>query len=515
MSSRSNRYLIFLSLLVLIQAGFFVFYGYTRHTNYLTSIIDLGQFDQAIWGFLNGHPFLNTVLFNAESSWLGGHFNLILLLFVPFYAIVPSVNWLIIAQSLALSFTAIPLFFLSRKMFNSDAVACLWAIAYLFNPFVLNAAAWDFHAVTLAVPFIALAFYALECKNFRLLCCCCLIVLICKEHFGLLLVGFGLLWAIKYREARPALILVLLGSGCFVLIVGVLMPFFNPSGDLLMVSTGEGQLSRYKWLGDSAGEVFLHILNNPVEVVRTILFSMNGWIYLFLLALPLLFLPLLEFWALLPGIADFMVNLLSSNATPRSVYSYHSATLIPVVMAAAIYGLRRAGRRLTLVVTVAVLLVSMVMGCFLSTFYPLPGGFFSWDLRQNTPLNDLVIHRVQERVGPRSVSVQSNIGAHFSQRMELYRFPNRVGDAEMIVLNLESPTWRIEGHNPVYVGTLAHHLQMDPRVYLSSIEDLLSDERYGVVLWDAPWLVLEKDVAHNQDVKPIEAHVQKLIVDWQ
>jgi len=516
---RISKHLFVVIFLALVQMLFFSFYGYMRHYNYLTSINDLGQFDQAVWGFLNGTPFLNSIYFDTRASWLCQHFNLILVSFVPFYVIHPTALWLVFAQAIALPLAAIPLFFLAKKIFKSENIACLWSIIYMCNPYVLNAASWDFQAVTLAVPLIVLGYYALEYKNFWLLLISCLFILLCKEHFGLLVVGFGLLWAIRYHKIKPALFLVLLGVTCFAIIVGVLMPMLSPTGDLLMMSSGKGQLSRYEWLGGSAGEVFFHIINNPIDIIRTILVTMQGWAYLFCLALPFLCFSLVEFWLLLPGLADFAVNLLSANPMPRSIYAYHSVTLVPVFLVSAMYGLLRCSKycrkSFVLGVTLSCLSVSVILGYSLSSFYPLPGVFNSWSPTRIFPYHDPVLSEVKELVGTRSASVQANLGAHFSQRMEVYPFPKKIGQVDMIILNLESPTRNKQGHDPGMIGTLAHHLQLDPQIYLETVEELLSDNRYGVVLWKKPWLVLEKNVSHKKDVENIELWLQTLAIEWK
>ena len=53
---------------------------------YMSSINDLGTFDQAVWGTLHGDFFLNTHnMFNAPINYFGIHFRPILLMFLPFY----------------------------------------------------------------------------------------------------------------------------------------------------------------------------------------------------------------------------------------------------------------------------------------------------------------------------------------------------------------------------------------------------------------------------------------------
>lgn len=64
--------------------------GLSRHWGCRTSVNDLGVFDQAVWGTLNGELLRNTSQLNQPINWLGFHFHPDLLLFVPRYAISPS-----------------------------------------------------------------------------------------------------------------------------------------------------------------------------------------------------------------------------------------------------------------------------------------------------------------------------------------------------------------------------------------------------------------------------------------
>ena len=89
--------------------------GLFRHWGYMSSLNDLGVFDQAVWGTLHGQFLLNTSNeLNQPINWLGFHFNPVLLLFVPLYALSPSVEWFALAQALALSIAAWPIFLLAR-----------------------------------------------------------------------------------------------------------------------------------------------------------------------------------------------------------------------------------------------------------------------------------------------------------------------------------------------------------------------------------------------------------------
>ena len=300
------RYYYILLFLVFMEALFFLYYGLSRHNNYLSSSNDLGHYDHIIWCFSEGGPF----------RYAGEHFEPVLAVFVPFYFIMPSVNWLILAQSLALPFASLPIYFLALNITQSGATALMWAAIYLINPFVLSAASNDFHPVFLAVPFISLAYLALEEKKSVKLFLSCIFILLCKEHFGLLVMGFGVLWYLKNRGLKTSLSLLIMGGSYFLLVMKVLIPFFSTSDEHFMIV---GQASRYGWLGQSLENIFIRIFTDSAEIIRYVLFTLGGGEYLLLLVLPLMFLPLLGCMFLLPGISDLLANLLSANPRPLSV----------------------------------------------------------------------------------------------------------------------------------------------------------------------------------------------------
>lgn len=508
-----------LVVLIVLEIAFLFFYGISRHSNYLTSINDLGHMDQAVWGTLNGNWFLNSDTFGKPISRLGIHFDPILAVFVPLYALSPSVTWLTLAQSVAIPMVALPTYFLARRVCRSEQESFFWAATCLFSPFMLSAASWDFHPVSLAAPFIALALLAVEKKQYLVLLLACLLIMLCKEHFGVLVVGFGVLWFIRYREWKQSSLLIMIGSVFFIFVLKVIMPAFSPTGQHLMLSEDLGQLSRYGWLGQSIQEIVLTLLSNHFDVIRRVLLDMGGLTYLVLLFIPFLFMPVLGFEFLLPGLADLLVNLLSANPMPRSLYAYHSVTLIPVCVIASIYGCHRVGRMQTIFsskqLAFASLAITLVIGWVSFPFYTLPGGLGFWQPKRLFDLHDPNYAQIRGLITPEmSLSVQANVGAHFTQREEVYLYPDKIGIAEAVVLRLESPTTRIGERDPSQVASLAHHLQMDPYVYLDSAKRLLRDQEYPRVVWADPWLIFLKGEPMERDIDGVNKRIINLEHEW-
>ncbi len=69
--------------------------------------------------------------------------------------------------------------------------------------------------------------------------------------------------------------------------------------------------------------------------------EMGGAVYVGLILVSFLGFPLAAPEFLLPGLADLACNMLSAVSMPRSPIAYHSASLVPVLIAAAICGTKR------------------------------------------------------------------------------------------------------------------------------------------------------------------------------
>ena len=191
------------------------------------------------------------------------------------------------------------------------------------------------------MPFIAISLLSIEKSNFRLLLLSCFIIVLCKEHFGIMIIGFGFLWGLRNRRWKQAILIVSFGAIYSILILGIVMPALSPTGAHIMLSQGLGHVSRYSWLGGSMKEVFQALLFHPITVAKVVFLELGGAKYLLLLMIFFLGFPLVAPEFLLPALADLAANMLSANPMPRSLFAYHSVTLIPLLATAAIYGVKR------------------------------------------------------------------------------------------------------------------------------------------------------------------------------
>lgn len=499
-----------------------------RHWGYLTSINDLGVSDQIVWGLLNGGSFLNTSQLDLPINWLGFHFQPVYVCFVPLYWLLPSVIWFALAHAFSLSLTGWILFRLASSVLGSEQIGFMWAVAFLVHPAILNAGAFEFTPITLAVPFAAAAMTAVERKNIWLLVVSVCMILTCKEHLGAMAVGFGVLWGLRNKTWKPAAALIILGVVHTVVVLGIFMPELSVTRTHIMFSQDFGQLSRYGWLGNTLGNVFRTIIGHPFDVMHTLILKMAAGKYIALLLMFFLGFPLFSLEFLLPGIGDFAANLLSSNPLPRSILSFHNVTLITLMAVASVYGVRRicrhpkwAGRYTASKLTAMVLAVNLLAGYLLAPL-PLPGARNLFAPVRPFRLPDPAVAEVRAVIGDSaSLSVQANVGAHLSQRKEIYRFPSKMGLVDAVVLRLESPTRNVQPDPAVpaterkYISNLLDGcLQMDRTDYISAIENLLQEDDWGILLWKDPWLVLGRGAEGKQWLAPVREKLDVLKNAW-
>lgn len=494
MQKTNNRWLI--AQLGTAVAFFLVlsFIGLWRHWGYMTSIADLGCFDQAIWMASQGRSLILTFGYTGAVNYLGVHFQPILYIFTPLYKFFPSVHWLILAQAAAISFSSLPIFFIARHITKSEKHAFIWALIFLVNPFLLAASAWDFQPAILAVFFLSLGLLFIIKKRPIMLIILSVFLLACKEHMGLAVAGLGVLYGITNRNWIVGMSLIAFGLSTMILVIGVIMPHYSLTGQHSMLNSAHD--ARYKWLGSSLAEVINSLVTSPAKVVKIVLLEMEGWKYIFWLFTPSLFLSFGGMYWTIPALGDFLANLLSTNPMPRSLFSYHSATIIPLLTIASIQGLYKLGPHLKFLSTEIILKTLLGFNFILAYLFapfPFPGSINFWNPVNNMPIFDERESIVKKIIEKKSLSIQANLGPHFTQGDVFSVFPEKIGAADVIVLKLDSPTKRIHPSDPHSIGTLAHHIQMKPEAFLAHIKNILDSKIYYPIYWDDPWLILSKE----------------------
>jgi uncharacterized membrane protein len=300
-----------------------------RHHVLRSGAFDLGFFDQTVYLISQGKQPISSLL---GVHVIADHASLILYPLALLYKIWADPHMLLIAQALALSAGAWPVYRLGLLSGLNTRVALGVGCAYLMFPLVLTSNLFDFHPDVFIVPALLWAVLAVREDRKLLFTCCVIVTLMCKEIIALTIVAMGLWLLLTEKRRFYGVFAVLAGLVWFVIAVKVLIPAFgngrNPSG-----------LGYYAYLGGSLGEIITNFVIHPGLWLSKI-FSRSAAQYMLLLVVPaawgLHYRTMAPLLAALPAV---MLNVLSENPAQRSPFFQYSLPVVPFMFVALIIGL--------------------------------------------------------------------------------------------------------------------------------------------------------------------------------
>ena len=330
-----KHYEVYLRILIVTYITFFSIYSLFRHWSYLSTGYDLGIFMQSLWSTIHNQGFFfNTGEWQdiGTYSHFGVHNQPILFLLLPIYKILPYAETLLILQTIALGFGAATLFKFAKHVLNDDRRAFYLSLMYLFNPLIQGINIFDFHPVSLAVPFIFLIPYYFEKREYIKTTIFSLVVLSVKEDSGLILTSIGLMFLLmkhrikelsnprKWRKIiiknKIPTLLILLGIFWIILSLFVIIPHYNggkyPYFD-------DKRLDRY------GGEVYWD----------------NAIAYFLITMLSISFLPLWDIQLFSASALLWLEVLLSNKPEMVSLGHQYPYMLIPMLLILSVYNLKK------------------------------------------------------------------------------------------------------------------------------------------------------------------------------
>ena len=419
-ASRSSRLVVVALLISLL----FWLCAAARHALLQSHAYDLGLFDQWAWLISRGLPPISSM---EQVHVLADHGAWMLYIAGGAYRLLPSVQWLLASQALALSLTALPIWWLARQAGLPERRCWLICGLWWLQPVVFNANLFDFHPETWVMPAFAMALWAERAERPRLWLALLLLMLGARD--GLVLISGGmaldLAWRRRWRWAGAAAALSV--------------------GWLLMLSRW-----LYPWLRDgegpkAAGRMFSHLSGSPLQILQS-LDWIGGSQYLLLLCLPCLWL-----WrrrslpTLLIGMPLVLVNLLSASASYRTLVHHYSLPLAVVAVVAAIDATairhqndQPMGRRQRAV------LMGWVVLCWLALAKP---WFFAGPYLSRLGMLSDVAAAINRIPAAARVLTTSYLVPHLSQR-DVVAFPKNKSGIDMadttfnvVLLNPNDPGW--------------------------------------------------------------------------
>jgi uncharacterized membrane protein len=300
-------------------AAYFGYYTLLMHKKLLTSGFDLGIYDNLMYNALRGHPFESPVLFGPRGgSYIAGHAEFAMLLFVPIYAIAPGPENLLIVQAVLLGFAAVPLYLFAATQISRPA-SVIVALAYLFFAPLHGPNFYDFHWLPIAIFFHFWLYYGIATKRSWLIALMVVILFAIREDVAVGTAVLGLFLLLTRLRPRLGVALMVLSTAWFALVRFYIMP-----------KAGEWFFHQlYKQLfadGDpSFTSVIRTILTNPVYFVSTLLKETKLVFALHMLA-PLAFIPCRRVPLLLLLLPGFFFTLMTTEYAPTVSIAFQYTT---------------------------------------------------------------------------------------------------------------------------------------------------------------------------------------------
>ncbi len=502
----SSKYKYAVIILIILHASITFGHFFLRKYNiHGTSLLDLGVFNQVLWNITNGNGPHQTIL-KFSDNWFGIHFSPILYSITPFYYIFPSPLTLHAVQSALLALAAWPIFKTTFLLTKNHNTALIWSLIYLINPYLHNAGYWDFHENAFAVLFISYALLFLIEKRFLALFVTLFLLILTKEHYGITCIGFGVIWWWKYRERKQSLILMVFGLVCTIVILKIIMPSLSLAHNHVMLES----FSRYAWLKLPINEIINVLFNTIIP---------DGLRYLLLLLAGFFIFPLGGFIFLFAGLADFIANIASEDGMMKSIMSYHSAPLIPVMIISACVGCIKC-KKWVKNSHIACLIFSTLLFLMFSP-YALEdnciGASCFYKEKRYISSADPHIMEIKDYYLKDNdiVFAQNNIGTYFSGRKTIISFPGQYSKSYkdfstdknvVVILYLDYP---YESFKTIWFGC-----PYKPWLYIDQTRELLNSNSFGIISYDKKWLVMRKGVSDIIDRDIIKQDFEKMVKQY-
>lgn len=338
-----------------------------QYASFNTRAADLDRFNQALWNTLHGRFMYSTI---EDRSVLGGHFSPLMIALSPFLLIWNDPRIFPLVKTIGLAVSGLFLYKIIRD--KHPGLAPWFLLTYYLNPAMSEIALLELRRLPLAMPFLAMALYALYHKNRRLLFVSLFIALLAKEDVALIVVMFGVYLLLIERDWRWGGSLIILGVAWVALVLLVTNPYFDPK----KLARADNSVDAYRGLyyfvmwGNSLPEIIKNILQQPGLALAR-MFDAEGQQALWRVFMPLGFvLPLLAptwFFMAVPTIGYMM---LSSQPTMHRLEDWYLAGVLPILFSAIAVGLGKRPYRQAKWLT-AVLLIATLIGYTQFSYLPL------------------------------------------------------------------------------------------------------------------------------------------------
>src|SRR3989344_4273717 len=211
---------------------FFIFYStlsIVKHNHYLSGY-DLGIANQIVWGYSHFKLPVLTVHAYAFMPALSDHVEFIYLVLSPFYWLFNDAKILILLQSLVVSLSGLPIYFLARRKGINKILSISILISYLMFYGIQNAIWFDVHSLAFGAGFLPWFIYFLDVKNKIASIAFFFLSILSKEDIALLTFLISLIYFLTHKDKKIYLFFIFSSVVYLLFIFFIYFPHFTQSG---------------------------------------------------------------------------------------------------------------------------------------------------------------------------------------------------------------------------------------------------------------------------------------------
>ena len=314
-----------------------------RYLNFFASeaSFDQGIFNQVFWNGLHGRFFQSSLSSTLSASVtlndqiprvgyhrLGQHFTPALLLWLPIYALYPSVVTLSVLQVALVTTAGLVLFVLAREHGLAPALAATLAISFYCATAVIGPTLQNFHDFSQLPLFVFGMLYALQKRWWWLYAPLAILIPMAREDSGVVLFSLGVFLTVSRKAPRLGLGLCIYSVAYILTITNVIMPRFSDDVSQRFAIERFGQYVD----SDSAStfDLIVAMLQRPwvvaLEIIqpfdRTLSYLLGQW-------LPLAFVCVISPAAWLAAGFPLLLLLVAQGQTVLSTTTRYALAIVP------------------------------------------------------------------------------------------------------------------------------------------------------------------------------------------
>lgn len=356
----ASRYDWLVVAAIIIYGSVFSWYMVEKNYGFGTFAWDLGIFNQAFHSTLfNGKLFYYTceLYLNPSGSYFASKFSPIMFIVLPFYAIYPSPETLLVFKSFVLASGAFPLYLLSTEMIRSKKAGFMVALVYLLNPCIQSANSFDFQTQIFIPVILFSTYYFMTKRRWKLYFLSMSLGLMIEEHVAVIIFLMSLFQFLtrnrlklavqvvrRFHVFKPsptgsALLATMAASASWFFIARFVRQAYAIAPAFIDIYKAS---SAYSVLGFGGDILSLpnYILMNPQRTFEALSYDFQlKFIYFIFIFAPLLFFSLRSKLSI--AVAILLVPFLLSNYTPYyTLGAHYPLYIVPLTFLAAIEGLK-------------------------------------------------------------------------------------------------------------------------------------------------------------------------------